>query len=138
MAGHATKAERVAEILRRLEQLPPCSSFAEVRELLARTINEVEDEWTPFPYDAADLDPRSRRRATDRTYPVQDDNVNDVPGHPHVQRLTSVGEQTYIGANGAIEIRSKRRPDGGLAAVPGEGRLILARSGRDGRGVWEL
>ena len=109
-----------------------------MREQLANTLNEVEDELTPFPYDPADLDPSSRRRATDRMYPVQDDNVNDVVGHPKVKQLTSVGEQTFIGDNGAIEIRSKRRADGSLAVPATTGRLLFARPGLDGRGVWDL
>ena len=133
-----TKTQRVAEVLRRLERMPRCASYETMREQLAVTLNEVEDELTPFPYSAADLDPRKRRTATDRMYPVQDDNVNDVAGHPAVRQLTSVGEQTFIGANGAIEIRSKRRADGSLSLSPVQGRVLFARPGADGRGVWDL
>lgn len=109
-----------------------------MREQLTNTLNEVEDELTPFPYNPADLDPSKRRRATDRMYPVQDDNVNDIAEHPSVKQLTSAGQQTFIGANGAIEIRSKRRADGSVAVPPMNGRLLFARPGVDGRGVWDL
>jgi hypothetical protein len=133
-----SKRERVEEVLRRLERLPPCPTGQAAREQLANALNEVEDELTPFPYDPADLDPDNRRKATDRMYPVQDDNVNDVAGHPKVKQLTSAGEQVFIGENGAIEIRSKRRADGSLAVPATTGQLLLARPGLDGRGVWDL
>jgi hypothetical protein len=134
-----TKRERLEEICRRLALLPPSSTFEEMREQLERTINEVEDEWTPFPYNPADLDPANRRIATDRIYPVQDDNVNDVHGHSTVKQLTSAGHHTFIRSNGSIEIRSKKCPDGSRATPPQKlGTLILEKDGHDGRGVWEL
>lgn len=103
-----TKRERIQEVYRRVATLPLCSTFEEMREQLNETLIQVEDEWTPFLYDAEVLNPTGRLRPTDRMYPIQDDNLNDVPGHPLVKRLRSVAENTFIGANGSIEVRSTR------------------------------
>lgn len=109
-----------------------------MREQLNETLIQVEDEWTPFLYDAEVLNPTGRLRPTDRMYPIQDDNLNDVPGHPLVKRLRSVAENTFIGANGSIEVRSTRQPDGTKANQPETGRLIYSKLGNDGLGVWEI
>lgn len=133
-----TKAERLTEVLRRIEGLPSCSSFEEMRKQYDDTLNQVEDELTPFPYDPSDLNPKNRFRATDRMYPIQDDNVNDVPGHPLMKCLRSRGENTFIGANGSTEVRSKKRPDGTNAVPPQTGQLVFSKLGSDRRGVWDL
>jgi hypothetical protein len=109
-----------------------------MREQLNATLNQVEDEWTPFPYDAEVLNPTGRLQPTDRMYPIQDDNLNEVPGHPLVKRLKSVAENTFIGANGSIEVRSTRQPDGTKANQPETGQLIFSKLGNDGRGVWDI
>jgi hypothetical protein len=132
-----SKTERRKEVFRRLAQLPPCASYDEMREQLAATLNRVEDEMTPFPFDPHHLDSSQARRPSARMYPVQDDNVNDVDGHPEVKRLMSVGEQTFIRTNGAIEVRSKRMPDGSLARTDTGGTRLFRRAGADGRHVWE-
>jgi hypothetical protein len=103
------------------------------------TVIEVENEFTPFPYDPEVLNPSNRLKPTDRMYPVQDDNINDVPGHPALRMLTSAGEHTFIGINGSIEIRSKKLADGSRANPPETlGVLIVEKVGQDGRGVWDL
>jgi hypothetical protein len=133
------KRERFEEVCRRLQLFPACSSFEEMRAQLDMTVNEVENEWTPFPYNPEDLDPSKRLKPTDRMYPVQDDNINDVDGRPAVKQLTSAGEHTFIGSNGSIEIRSRKCPDGSRARPPETlGMLILRKDGSDGRGVWAL
>ncbi len=93
------KPERLREVYRRLAAAPASRSFAEMRQQLADVLNEVEDALTAIPYDPA-------RWATDgRLYPVQDDNVHDVHGHPDVVLLRARGSRVYIGGNGAIGVR---------------------------------
>jgi hypothetical protein len=133
-----TKNERLTELWRRLRELTPCSSFQEMREQLDITLNQVENELTPFPYDPNQLDPSRQWEPTDRMYAIQDDNIDDMPGNPLVKRMKSAGHNAFIGANGSIEVRSKKRPDGSRAIPPQTGALVFARAGRDGRGVWEL
>jgi hypothetical protein len=48
-------------------------------------------------------------------------------GHPHVTRYRSIKHNTYIGDNGALEIRP----------IPEENDAALfSKAGADGRGVW--
>ena len=131
-----TKQQRLDEIFRRLKELPRCSTFDEMRVQIATTINEVEDEWTPYPFCQEDLNQMNRLKATDRMYPIQDDNVFTVPGHPEIQRLRSVAHNTFIRSDGSIEIRSTKRSDGSRADPPETGRLIFAKPSRRGGGVW--
>ena len=92
-----------------------------MRDQLCVTLEEVENEETPFPRDPRQLDRTQRFIPTDRMYCVQDDNVDDVKGHPLVKRLKSAGEHAFIGANGSIEVRSKKGFDRTKARVPQEG-----------------
>jgi hypothetical protein len=55
-----------------------------------------------------------------RMYPPQRDNMTVVEGHPDVKRFRSRQHITFIGDNGAIEIRSRR------------GDTILSKPGADG------
>lgn len=132
------KRDRIQEVYRRLAVLPRCSSFGAMREQLSVTLIEVENELTPFPYDAEVLNPEGRQKPTERMYPIQDDNLNEVAGHPLVKRLRSRSENTFIGANGSIEIRSTKQADGTKASQPEAGMLIFSKPGSDGRGVWEI
>lgn len=132
-----SKAERVEEVYRRLALLPCCSTFEEMREQLSATLIEVENEWTPFPYDPEVLNPGNRLKATERMYPIQDDNLNEVAEFPLVKRLRSRSENTFIGANGSIEIRSLKHADGTKAIKPEAGMLRFSKLGANGRGVWE-
>jgi hypothetical protein len=65
-------------------------------------------------------------RTDGRMYPLQADSIRGVEGQPKAKRFRSLKHNTYIGDNGAIEIRS----------AP-EGEVILAKPGADGKGVWE-
>lgn len=115
------KTQRLQEVYRRLADAPAARTFAEMRRQLDDILNEVEDQLTNIPYDPD-------RWVTDgRLYPVQDDNVYDVDGHPEVTLLRARRTGIYIGGNGAIEIRD---------AV--SGAVHFSKPGADGRGVWEL
>jgi hypothetical protein len=114
------KEERLREVYRRLAAAPAARTFAEMRRQLDDVLNTVEDELTGVPYDP-------RRWATDgRLYPVQEDNVFDVKGHPRVSLLRARKAAIYIGDNGSIEIRDA------------SGRMECSKPGADGLAVWDL
>lgn len=114
------KQHRLQEVYRRLVEAPAARTFAEMRRQLDDILNAVEDHLTGIPYDP-------RRWVTDgRLYPVQDDNVYEVEGHPDVSLLRARGSEIYIAANGAIEIRNA-----------GSGVVECSKAGADGRGVWD-
>jgi hypothetical protein len=115
------KRERLQEVYRRLAAAPPATSFAEMRRQLDAILNEVEDQLTGIPYDA------SSWVIDGRLYPVQDDHVHDVEGHPGVTLLRARRNEIFIGANGSIEIRNAASR-----------AVEFSRCGADGRGVWEL
>jgi hypothetical protein len=93
------KQERLAEFQRRLLASPAADSFERAYELLSAVMNAVEDELTDIPYDPASW------RTDGRMYPPQRDNLRDVPGHPRIKRFRSKFHSTYVGDNGAMEIR---------------------------------
>jgi hypothetical protein len=113
------KEDRLCEFLRRLAAVPAANDFDSARLLLAATLNSVEDELSGVPF-------APEHWQTDgRMYPPQDDSRRDVPGIPNVKRFRSRAHNTYIGMNGAIEIRT----------IGGE--VLLSKAGVDGRTVWE-
>ncbi|WP_424139687.1 hypothetical protein [Roseomonas chloroacetimidivorans] len=112
-----SKAERIREILRRVDAAPPCGSAAAARQLLDDTLNAVEDEMTPFPFDPA------MPRSDGRMYPALDDSEREVLGRPDLRRFRRRQHNTYLGANGAILIRE------------GDGSCVLNKPGSDGRTV---
>lgn len=116
----ASKPERLAELLRRLGELPSAASFDEARKQIEDTLNAVEDDMSgvPFNPDAWLTD--------GRMYPVRDDNVRGVKGHPSVKRLRSTGHHTYLGQNGAIRIEEVRTKE-----------VLFDKPGRDGRRVFD-
>ena len=93
-----TKAERLLEVIRRLEAASPASSADEAFELMASILNAVEDELTGIPY-APD-----NWRSDGRMYPPQDDAKREVPEMPGWTRYRNRAHVTLIGPNGEIRI----------------------------------
>jgi hypothetical protein len=112
-----SKEERLSIFLERLSAAPPAGSAEEALELLSTTLNEVEDELTDIPYMP------ENSQSDGRMYPPQEDNARDVPGHDDVVRYRSRAHNTFIRANGAIEIRDLTQ------------NVIFTKSGSDGIGV---
>lgn len=116
------KAERLREVFRRLDAAPPCSTFDEAYQLLCDTMNEVEDELTPFPNEP------DRWRELDRLFPPQMDRMSVVREcREPVRRFDNRRHLTYIAENGAMEFRLLRNVE-----------AIFSKSGNDGRSVCEV
>jgi len=113
-----TKAQRLVEFLRRLKWAAPASDAEEAFELIARTLNSVEDEFSGTPFDP------SAWQTDGRLYPPQIDSRRDVPDRPDVTRYRSRSHNTFIAANGAIEIQTI------------DGVVLLAKPGADGENIW--
>ena len=94
----ASRKQRLQEFLRRLANSPNAPTFDEAKKLVDQTLNAVEDEMSDVPYNP-------NTWLTDgRMYPVQDDNIHDVAGHPDVKRARSKDHNIFIGKNGAVRI----------------------------------
>ena len=76
----ATRAERLAEFLRRLSAAPAASSFDEAYRQLGDILNAVEDEMTSIPFDPANW------QNDGRMYPPQMDSLRTVLGRGDVKR----------------------------------------------------
>ena len=113
------KRDRLAELYRRLAQVPRAATLDEALRMLTDILDRVEDELTGIPNDPCSW------RYDERIYPPQRDSMRAVQGHPDVARFRSVGHNPFIGTNGAIEIVS-------LDVTIG-----LRKTGADGRGVWD-
>jgi len=114
---YPTRKERLAEIFRRLAGLPPARSFREAWRQLAVVMNKVEDEMSGIPFDPG------RWRSDGRLYPPQLGQERRVAGMRGVRVFRSVGHRTYIGRNGALEIRTL------------DGSQVFQKAGADGSGV---
>jgi hypothetical protein len=113
-----TKAQRLAEFLRRLRWAAPASNAEEAFELIARTLNAVEDELSGIPYDPFAW------QTDGRLYPPQIDSQRVIPGREDVTRYRSRSHNTFIRKNGAIEIQAL------------DGSVLLSKVGLDGESVW--
>jgi hypothetical protein len=118
-----SKDARFQEFLRRLAEAPPASSYVTAYDLIASTLNGVEDELSEISYAP------SQWRTDGRMYPPLEDNIHRVQNRPDVRLLRSKGHLTYIRENGAFEIRIRNAP-------LGIDEIEIAKPGADGRGVW--
>jgi hypothetical protein len=115
--SNPTKAERLAEFLRRLAAAPPAADFDEAYRQICDILNAVEDDMTNIPYDP------SKWMVDGRLYPPQADHMKLMPGRSDVKRFRSRANATLIGDNGAIRIEDL------------SGRTILDKPGGDRRTI---
>lgn len=71
-----SKAERLAEMMARLDAAPACGTREEAFGLVTSIVNRVEDELTDIPNDP------STPRADERIWPPIDMYHFEVPGRP--------------------------------------------------------
>jgi hypothetical protein len=97
----------------------PAATAEAALELIASTLNAVEDDLTDIPANP------DRWMTDGRMYPPQPDSRREVPDHEDVTRYRSRAHNTFIRANGAIEIRD-------LAD-----QVLFSKAGADGKHVWK-
>jgi hypothetical protein len=91
------KNDRFQEFIKRLEEAEPVGSGEEAFEMLADTLNCVENELSNIPYFP------TQWMNDGRMYPPQVDNKR-ITANPKVDRYRNRLHNTYIGSNGAIKI----------------------------------
>lgn len=105
------KAQRMAIFLQQMCEAPCCDNVELAYNLLCRTLNEVEDQYSGVPYN-------SDAWADDgRLYPPQPDRMKLLPGG--LRRYRSLRHYTYIAPNGAIRICQAGREQTVLLDKPG-------------------
>ena len=105
--------------LERLEAATPARSADEALNLVAATLNAVEDEHSglTLAQDPAGLE---------RMGPPKEDNRREVPGSPSLRRYRSIKHNTFIGVNGSIRVQDL------------VGKVWLDKPGGDGRKTHDL
>lgn len=119
MEEFPSKAERLAEFFRRLGQAGAASTWDEGYRLLCRTLDQVEDELSGLPNEP------ERWMTLARLFPPRWDRMSSLEEYD-IKRFDNLRHITYIAANGAIEIRSKRRSKGAI-------QVHSSKAGSDGR-----
>lgn len=78
----------------------PAASAPQALELLAKTLNQVENELSGIP-----SQPEQWHNDA-RMYPPEPDSARDVDGRPDLTRYRSRSHNTFISTNGAILIQT--------------------------------
>lgn len=100
----ATKRDRLDEMIRRLNRLPPLEDAASARSALDKIMRNVEDQLSGIAEN-----PNAATSPPDgRMYPP-DDRFEKISGSSRVRLFKQTGHATWFGENGAIRIR---RADG--------------------------
>ena len=93
-----SKQERFAIFLERLASAPVASTMEEAFELIAQTLNAVENEFSGVPFAP------NENLNDGRMYPPQADAARAVDGRQDLIRYRSRGHNTWISETGAIRI----------------------------------
>ena len=113
-----SKQERLDMFCQRLKDSPAAADAEEAFDQIQSILNEVEDEHSGIVYNPETW-------MSDGRLPPQMDSVRSAGGRPDIRRFRSRHHNTFIGANGAIEIQ--------LAI---DGTVVTSKAGADGRMVW--
>lgn len=115
-----SKAERFQEFLARMRAAPSPNSADDAFILLARTLNEVEDEFSGVPFQP------ELWRHDGRMYPPQEDSRVKSLENASLRKYRSKAHYTIFGLNGSIRIQTL------------QGEVLLDKAGQDGRRAIEL
>jgi hypothetical protein len=108
----------------RMKKAPPASDHEKAMQLMAETLNSVEDEFSGVPYDPAETGNDGRMYPPDPRFPARRASA------PGVRVYRQRGHVTYVADNGAIETRVVQAE----AHEPVE-YTVLDKPGHDGRRV---
>jgi hypothetical protein len=115
-----SKVKRLEELLKRLDAAPPAKSGDAAFDLLAETLNAIEDEFSGVPF-------RPENWETDgRLYPPKEDSRVKYPERSSLRKYRNKGHYNYLGRNGSIRIETL------------DGKILLDKPGQDGRKTHEL
>lgn len=114
------KKGRLLLFYQRLLEAPAASTYDEAYELICKALDAVEDEHSGVP------NTPSNWLTDGRLYPPQPDRSYAVDGFPDVVWYKSFGHSTYIGSNGAIEVK-----------IVATNEVDFTKPGANGKGVWE-
>ena len=114
------KKRRFEIFLERLEAAPAANGAHEGFNLLARTLNAVEDEFSGTPNNP------ERWRTDGRLYPPQKDSRIKYPEPGALRKYRTRGNYIFIGLNGSIRIETL------------EGEVLMDKRGQDMRKVQDL
>jgi hypothetical protein len=113
--------ERLKLFLQRLNAAKPAADHDSAMALIAATLVVVEDEFSGVPYNP------DEPGADGRMYPPKVQFRYSAWERPGVRCYRHTAHATFVAANGAIEIRSRRGID--LGAV------VFEKQGTDGKKV---
>jgi hypothetical protein len=113
-----SRAERLTELLRRLEAATTCAAANEALELLADTLNDVENQMSGVPFNPSyPLD-------DGRMYPPREDARREVEGRPDLLRYRTRNHNIYVSSEGALRIEEVRGRTCLLSKPDKNGRMI--------------
>lgn len=99
---------------------PAVSSPDDALQLLADTLNAVEDELSGVPFNPKNW------KTDGRMYPPEEDSRMKNPECPILRRYRNRAHNTLVGPNGSIRIKTR---DGGI---------FLDKAGADGLSIGDL
>jgi hypothetical protein len=115
-----SKTKRLRLFIEQLDSAPSASTADGALDLIARVLNEVEDQ-----HSGVENNPDAWKD-DGRMYPPKEDNRREVPDRPSLRRYRSAKHNTFIGLNGSIRIRDL------------DGNILLDKPGSDGRKTFDL
>lgn len=127
MNGHDIVLPRWARLevyYHRMRTAPPVSNHDEAMQLMAKTLNGVEDEFSGVPYDPSEAGNDGRMYPPDPRFPARRVSA------PGVRVYRQRGHVTYVADNGAIETREVQAGADGPVEY-----TVLDKPGNDGRRV---
>lgn len=119
-----TRAERLEIYLRYLKDAEPVGSSEDALELICRTLDEVEEEYTDDPNEP------ERWRELDRMFPPQSDRIALESPRPGITTVVTRGHEIYIGDNGSFEIRRRGKTKDDSTPI-----IEMFKPGADGKGL---